>query len=61
MANETKQIRDIGWVTDDGSFGAGNVLLFDPTKLTEDEWEALEGLPDSYKLGYVKSLLERKN
>lgn len=62
MSNEEKllEVRDIGWVADDGSYGAGNVILFDPTKLTEDEWDALDGLPDSYKVGYVKSILEGK-
>ena len=45
-----------GWVTDDGSYGTGTVMAFDPERLTEEQWQTLDELSDDERLGYAMKL-----
>lgn len=50
-----------GWVAEDGSFGNGNIILFDPSRLTDKQWNTLADLSDSMKFEYVEAILDGKN
>ena len=60
MNNEEKlvEVRDIGWVADDGSYGVGNVILFQPNALTLEQWDSIDNVPDVYKLSHINTMLE---
>jgi hypothetical protein len=46
-----------GWVTADGSYGEGGIILFDPNKLSRFHWFVLDCLADSDKYEYVQAIL----
>ena len=49
------------WVADDGSYGAGKILLFDANALTDLEWEIVsEETNDVDRLDIVKQMLNNK-
>lgn len=54
-------ISNKGWVAEDGSFGNGNIILFDASRLTDKQWEILADLNDSEKFDYVEAILDGKN
>ena len=45
------------WVETDGSFGVSDVILFDPSDLTDQQWETLGDLRDSERLDYVNAIM----
>ena len=49
------------WVTEDGSCGFGEVILFDPDKLTDEQWENLNEMRDNNKYGYVYAILNNED
>ena len=42
--------QNVMWVTDDGSYGSGEVLIIDTTNWTDAEHEQLEDASDSERL-----------
>jgi len=47
------------YVTEYGDFAAqGSVLTFDPTLLTDKQWNLVDELPDSMKFEYVLAILD---
>ena len=53
MSNLEYAMANTAWVSEDGSFGTGQVVLFNPILLTERQWAILDNLPDSKKIRYV--------
>ncbi len=45
------------WVSDDGSWGAGAIILLDVNDLTEEQWETLSELNDNNKFDYVYAIM----
>jgi hypothetical protein len=57
----SKIVANTAWVADDGSFGAGEIVLFDPNALTDLEWEIVaEETSDMDRLDVVKQILNSK-
>lgn len=54
-------ISNKGWVAEDGSFGNGPIIMFEPSRLTDKQWEILADLNDSEKFEYVEAVLDGKN
>lgn len=48
----------MAWVADDGSYGGGVHLSFEPNQLTNEQWERVTDISDSDRFEYVKSILE---
>lgn len=48
---------DKAWVSEDGSYGVGYIVLFDQNALTEDQWETLSNLHDSDRYDYVMAVM----
>ena len=52
------KVPNTAWVADDGSYGAGEIVLFDPNELTELEWEiVVEETSDIDRLDVIKQIL----
>lgn len=49
------------WVSEDGSFGVGQVLHFDEDALDEEQWEVLDCLSDHRKFDYVHAVLNNQD
>lgn len=47
-----------GFVTADGQYGVGGVLVFDSDTLSVSQWEDLSELPASDRYDYVEAILE---
>lgn len=45
------------YVTADGNFGADDVLVFDSSELTDQQWENLSFLSDGDRLGYAEAII----
>lgn len=58
MAYEIKG--QTAWVDTDGSYGFGDVILFDPSELTDKQWDTLEVLSDGERIEYVEAILNKK-
>lgn len=41
------QWRIATWVSEDGTYGTGPIVLLDPEALTDEDWRALEDCSDS--------------
>jgi hypothetical protein len=49
---------ELAWISEDGSFSAGNELItFDPSLLTDEEWEIVDELSDSEKIIFALAVL----
>lgn len=46
------------WVTEDGSYGDGNIIYFEPETLTDMQWERLADMSDKDKLPYVRAIMD---
>lgn len=56
-----KLVANTAWVADDGSFGAGEIVLFDSNALTDLEWEIIvEETSDMDRLDVIKQILNKK-
>lgn len=49
---------DMAYVDADGSYGVGAIAIFQPDRLTEEQWETLANLRDSERLEYVVAILD---
>ena len=55
------KIPDTAWVASDGSYGAGEIVLFDVNELTELEWEIVaEETSDMDRIDVIKQILNNK-
>lgn len=52
---------NVGWVTADGSYGVGGVILFDPDSLTDSQWEVLDRLHDNDRIEYLDAILKNED
>jgi hypothetical protein len=51
----------MAYVSEYGNYGAEEVILFDTSDLTADQWETLSNLTDSEKLWFVKAVLNNED
>jgi hypothetical protein len=49
------------WVTEDGSYGDGNIIYFEPETLTDAQWERLTDMSDSDRILYVRAIMDDNN
>jgi hypothetical protein len=55
------KVPNTAWVADDGSYGAGEIVLFDVNELTELEWEIIgDETADMDRLDVVKQILRSR-
>lgn len=55
------KVPNTAWVTSDGSYGAGEIVLFDVNELTELEWEIIgDETADMDRLDVVKQILRSR-
>ena len=47
----------MSYVTEDGNYGSDEVFAFPYDALTPDQWDNLEMLHDSDRIGYVKAII----
>jgi hypothetical protein len=45
------------WVSADGSYGEGGIIVFDTASLTEDQWGTLGEVRDNDRYCYVLAIL----
>lgn len=48
----------MAWVADDGSYGGGMHLSFEPNQLTNAQWEKLSEMSDGDRYEYVAAILD---
>ena len=46
------------WVADDGSYGTGDVLVFNHDDITEEQWEKVDMLYDGDRIEYIQAILD---
>lgn len=51
------EVKETAWVTADGSYGSGAIIVFDEDSLTEDQWDTLSDLRDNDKYNYVYAIM----
>jgi len=44
-----------GWVTEDGTYGFGKIIIFGMNELTPMQWDELSDAADSDKMLYVQA------
>ena len=49
--------RNCSWVTADGDYGTGVIILFEEEELHIDQWEDVTEMYDSDRLDYVEAVL----
>ena len=55
------KIPNTAWVASDGSYGAGEIVLFDVNELTDLEWEIVaDETSDMDRLDVIKQILKSK-
>ena len=52
--------RNTAWVDADGSYGQGQIILFDADALTEEQWEKVSELSDNSRLDYISAVLNNE-
>jgi hypothetical protein len=58
MGNEKPQvIKNKCWISEDGSQGECDVVIFNEADLSEDQWEIFNNLPESKMFEFVKSVI----
>jgi hypothetical protein len=45
------------WITEDGSYGQGQIILTDPTQFSEEQLETLDNLGDNSKFDFAYAAL----
>jgi hypothetical protein len=50
-------INDRCWIAEDGSQGQCDVVIFDESNLTSDQWEIFNELPESQTFNFVKAVI----
>ena len=59
MSDQKPQIiSDRCWITDDNSQGQGDVIIFDESDLTEQQWEIFNELPESKLFLFVQAVIK---
>lgn len=49
---------DLAWISEDGSYSQNNELItFDPSLLTDEEWEIVDELSDTEKIIFALAVL----
>lgn len=48
---------DVAYVTADGTFGTGDILIFHPDAVTDAQWLFLSNLCDSDRYEYTQAVL----
>ena len=48
----------MAYVSEYGNYGEEDVLMFDASRLTDEQWATLQELPDYDKMPYVKKTLQ---
>lgn len=46
------------YVTADGTFGVGDFLVFDESKLTSAQWEVVDMIGDNDRYEYIRAIIE---
>ena len=55
------KVPNTAWVASDGSYGAGEIVLFDVNELTDLEWEIVaDETSDMDRIDVVKQILKNK-
>ena len=54
-------ITDNAWVSADGSYGVGAIIVFDESLLSDQQWETLSNLGDNDKYDYVLAILNNED
>lgn len=49
------------WVADDGSFGSGEVIEFDTSRWTEEDFDTVETATDEWRLAVAKEIDHQRN
>jgi hypothetical protein len=57
MSKEMQLIINRSWIADCGSYGTGDVIVFDDDALTDEQYERLQELRDNDKFDYVNAIL----
>lgn len=47
----------MAWVTDEGEYGGGVHLSFEPNQLTDDQWTKLSEMADGDRYEYVYAII----
>ena len=50
-------LSNMAYVDADGSYGVGAVAVFQPDRLTDEQWETLANTSDSERIMYVLAVL----
>ncbi len=57
-----EEIRNVGYVSYDGNYGAeADLLMFDSNALTLQQWETLGELDDNSRYEYVEAVFNNKD
>jgi hypothetical protein len=56
------EIKNIGYVSYDGNYGAeADLLMFDSNALTLQQWETLSEINDNHRYEYVEAIFNNKD
>ena len=59
MSDLTPQVvNDRCWIAEDGSQGQCDVVIFDESHLSEDQWQIYNELPESEMFNFVKAVIK---
>ena len=47
------------YVTADGTYGVGNILIFHGDALTDDQWWKVDSLGDNDRFTYIQAILDK--
>lgn len=47
------------FVTTDGAYGVGDVILFHEEQLTRRQWNFLDSVSDNYRYEYIQAILDK--
>ena len=54
-------IHQDAWVTEDGSYGVGNVIHFQADALNEQQWDIVNNLSDNSRYDYIYAVLNNQD
>lgn len=57
MAKIEQLVTNNAWVSADGSYGEGGIIVFDASLLTDEQWETLGEVRENEKYDYVLAIL----
>lgn len=65
MANQnnqkenTMENKPTAFVTTDGAYGVGDVIIFHEDALTEEQWRKADMVSDNYRYEYIQAILDK--